>query len=297
VPDSISFTAAVKFDHPVSVFVLQMGGWSPLALCQPEYLLLDRNIVGVLRRIHRAPDDPTTVSEKWWLEFLNSAQFHLNPVLAAIEGAKRRLPSLDEFIDELAVSTQAVTRVLTKANVVHWSIKDCETAYQMFLDRAERATRERRFLMAVAPLLVSRVGRSQFDAVEEAIFGLAFDHGLARNTFSVLAALSCLYEPDDGPALLIGRGVLKPTLKYSDADAHNAVADVHSLEFLAAANGMSGRSAGLCTRDRSLVGLWAGLNLTGGDSAVTPFTVTARPLRELFPRLTDMQALISRLKG
>lgn len=78
---SLSFT--IGFDHPVKVWVLQLGGWLPIPFTGVGIVLVDRNITAALDALADWPDRTDMEVEKWWLDQLNSDRFVLNPVLCA----------------------------------------------------------------------------------------------------------------------------------------------------------------------------------------------------------------------
>ena len=134
--------------------------------------------------------------------------------------------------------------------------------------------------------------------VERQVVEAARANSLAPHSMVVLAALSCLYEPQNGEQPQIGRRVLKLTPDYTPEQIHNALADIRSLEYLAAASGLPGTGIGFCTRDKALAAFWAYLGMTEAAWSGNSFSATYSPRKDLFPRLQvpEVQELLVRLQ-
>ena len=162
-----------------------------------------------------------------------------------------------------------------------------EQLYENVTATPDRHAREERFLLQVVPSLHQRASAVSAHHLEGTILQAARDSALSSHSFVVLAALSCLYEPQDGSEPMIGRGVIKPTPTYSAADAHNALSDLRSLELLALAVGLDGPSIGYCTRDKDLAAFWTHLRVSEPRWSGNSFTAGLSPAPKLFPRLDE----------
>ena len=147
-----------------------------------------------------------------------------------------------------------------------------------------------KFLSEIAPSLSVRVSGRKAGQVEGLIIEAAIANALLLRSFVVLAALSCLYEPQDGMQPMIGRGVLKPKAQYTMTDAHNALSDIRSLEFLALFAGLPGSNVGFVTQDRNLCAFWAGIGVGAPTVKGDKFSAELFPGVNLFPRLSKDMA-------
>ena len=257
-PDEARISFTVRFDHPVVVWMLQLGGWLPLQFSTVRIVLVDKNVLRAIENIAANPEHPEMAAERWWLSHLNSERFALNAMLCAHEGDTQSIPDYSHFCSSLAQYQVTLSKALPRARIVEHDSAYLEQLYENVTATAERHAREATFLIQVAPNLHQRVSAARTRQMERTILQAARDGGLSLHSFVVLAALSCLYEPQDGSEPMIGRGVIKPTPTYSTVDAHNALSDLRSLELVALAVGLEGSSIGYCTRDKDLAAFWCG---------------------------------------
>ena len=287
----------MKFKKPVKVWVLQVSGCSLIQFTNVGILMVDRNITSALAKLTEHPNRTDMDVERWWLNHLNSESYVLNPVLCAIEGRTRSSPSYTEFCDELNAAKGILASGLPKARLIEHTPHYFDSVYEIVRNTAERQRRESAFLVDICPSLASRLKPTAASNFEKILLNKALDRALSLHSFVVLAALSCLYEPQGGEEPKIGRGVLKPHPKYSESDAHNALADIRSLEFLAAANGLPASSSGFCTRDKYLAAFWTYLGVNNPTLSGSNFLAGLQPSPKLFPRLDDVgyRGLMTRL--
>jgi hypothetical protein len=296
--DSVSVKFKMQFEKPLSVWVLQVGGYLPIQFTNVGVLMVDRNVTSALAGLMSQPNRTDMDAERWWLNHLNSESYVLNPFLCAVEGRTRSVPSYVEFCDELIAANKILAISLPKARLIEHDPQCFGNLYENVRDMAKRQERESAFLLDVCPTLAARLALSDASKFEKNLLGKAVSHGLSLRSLVVLAALSCLYEPQGGEEPRIGRGVLKPRLEYAKSDAYNALADIRSLEFLAAANGLPAPSSGFCTRDKYLAAFWTFLGVGVPTWSNRTFLANLQPNSNLFPRLSDSayQALMSRLQ-
>lgn len=278
-----------KFDHPVSAWVLVIGGWFPLQLPGVDVIFLDRNIISALRALAKDPARNDMEAERWWLEHLDRPHNRLNPIFDALEGSKRTVPSFEEFLTELEASNSIIASSLPRAQRVQHDPAD-HSLYELVKQSASSLPKKCRFLMRVCPILANRVGQKDQVRVLQVIADSAQETGVEPKSLVYLAALSCLYERKDGAEPRIGRGILKPHPNYSESDAYNALADIRALEMLTAVSGIPGPSAGFCTRDKYLAAFWVNLGISNATWKHNKCNYNLTPKPELFPRL-DAQGI------
>lgn len=293
------FSFTVRFEHKVKVWVLQLGGWLPLPFAAVDVLVIDRNVLSALRALQQNPNRDDLVADSWWLQQLDRPSPALNPALCAMEGRWRTAPTFDQFCEELEQACAFLESALPKACVLRQKPEHLERVFEVFTSQIPRLQRETKFLVAICPLIASRVPAGKERPVEQAIFDTADRIGVPRQALCCMAALSALYERTDGGEPRIGRGVLKPTSTYNDEDAFNALADLRALEFLAAGCALEGFTSGICTRDNYLAALWVKLGIHSPTWENKNFTASYTPSADLFPRLSEDEftALFARVKS
>lgn len=293
----INFT--IRFDQPLVVWVLQLGGWLPLQFSTVGIVLVDKNVLKAIEALTANPGHPDLVVEQRLLSNLNSSRFALNALLCAHEGDFRRIPSHEEFCASLRASYEILAAGMPEARLVDHRHSDLERAYENVTATLMRHAKESSFLLQIAPSLHARVSATNTKKTERALLSAARDGGLDLRSFVVLAALSCLYEPQDGSEPMIGRRVIKPKSNYSQADAHNALSDLRSLEMLSLAVGLEGPPIGYCTRDRGLAAFWTYLRVSNPTWSGNKFSATLSPAEQLFPRLGEagVRDLLIRLQS
>lgn len=289
----------VRFDHPVKVWVLQLGGWLPIQFTSVTTILVDRCVTIALKNIAARPDRKDMKTERWWLEQLNNARFTLNPILCAAEGKARSEPTYENFISELVEVRETLGKAFPNALILRHAEEHYPILYETVSAAHERHFREAGFLRSVSHILTDRVAKQRSRKFEREVLALAGSASLAPHSFVVLAALSCLYEPQRGEQPQIGRKVLKLSQNYSSEDIHNALADIRSLEYLAAASGLPGSAVGFCTRDKALAAFWTYLGVTDAKWTGETFAAEYRPHQQLFPRLEEAEVhdLLLRLQS
>lgn len=284
-----SFQMTVRFDYPVNIWVLQLGGWLPIQFTGVQTILVDRCVTIAARELATNPDREDMREESWWLQQLNSSRFALNAILCAAEGWTTSIPTFEAFVTELVEHTEILTKAFPLAKVIRHPPEYFAPMFEIVTATRERHAREASFLAEVAPLLVNRVAASRSRKVENQVVDLAKTNLLLPHSIVVLAALSCLYEPQDGEHPRIGRGVLKLTSDYGPEQIHNTLADIRSLEYLSVASGIGNASVGFCTRDKALAAFWTHLGMSEAVWQGNTFTATYAPSSRLFPRLQEQE--------
>ena len=297
--ETATIELTLELEHPVVVWVLQLGGWLPLPFSSANIILVYRCITAAISKLINRPDRKDLEAERWWLSYLNSPRYQLNSFIQASEGQYGRIPSYDEFSIALNSTNLLLSQGLPEARIFQHDPGKHPQLYEVITAIAPRHQREVDFLVELSPILSVRVSEKNTDSVECQILELASKHKILKNSLVLFAALSCLYEPQDGSEPRIGRGVLKPKASYSHQQAYNALSDIRSLEYLAAGSGLFGTSVGLCTRDKYLAAFWTYLNIHAPQWSENKFSAKITPKSELFPRLNpaEIGKLLSRLRA
>jgi hypothetical protein len=290
-PAQPTLSFRLRFDHKLKLWVLVMGGWFPIQLAALDILVLDRNVLSALKSLRANPNRADLASDKWWLAQLDRPAPVLNPVLIAMEGNSRAVPTFDQFCAQLADAQEMLKLALPRATVLMHPVQHLNGVYQVTTSQESRMEREAAFLLKVCPLLTNRVGEKLARKQEAALLLAADQLGVARQGLCCIAALSLLYERVDGKQPMIGRGILKPHSGYTESDAYNALSDLRSLELLAAGSTLAESSSGLCTRDKSLALFWLALGVNNARWEGERFVADYTPKQPLFPRLEDAEVM------
>lgn len=285
--DKARINLTVQFDHPVNAYALVIGGYYPLSFAPGGMLLIDRNVLSVLSSVSGFSTRQDAQPNRWWLSFLNSPECIINPVLSAMEGADRAVPSYKEFCASFDKACDYIREHLPKAQLVNFSQTSYQAAYAAIEDLAARYERERMFFSCVAPLLARKRKLVEIGEVEDSIFSLCLNSGLEVFSLPLIAALSCLYEPRQGDEWSIGRKIIKPKKNYDQRRAHNTISDLRALEYLAIANGLGIGSVAFCTRDKALAALWCALKIKPGYWRNGSVSVNISLGAQLFPALSE----------
>lgn len=297
--DSVKFKMTLKFEHPVTVYALVIGGWFPLPLAPAGVLIIDRNILQILPRPSGSRTRHDFEANRYWLTHLNAELYKINPVLCAMEGATRTTPTYAEFTRVFDEACDLIRKHWPRASLVDFTDIHYRAAYETIEQTHPRYLRGSRFLVDVSPLLFQRKEERNLRKTEDAIVDIASKCGLAPFSLPLLAALSCLYESKDGDMPLIGRRIIKPTPSYTSANAHNALADLRALEYLAAAASVVQVETAFCTRDKHLAAFWCALKFQCGKWNENGVSIDLQLGNSLFPRLRDeeVDALCERLRS
>lgn len=291
---SVKHTLTVTFEpnEPCTVFVLEIGGFLPLCFTSAEIILVDRNILSNASNILNGGGHKDNKANVWWLRFLDSPTFLLNPVLCALEGSSQKVPIYGEFCSEFERGKAILGKMFPKARVIEYSDIHYKYAYDLVKFVMVSYEHDIRFLLEAVPLIVERKPTEKLQGIESTLFDLAKSCGLKRLTFSFIACLSCLYESRNGTPPSIGRQILKPKNRYTTSMAHNALMDLYALNLLVQANAKLDARIGLCTADKGLLGFWCALRVPfGGSSTPTGFTFTFEFTPQMFQALNKQEII------
>lgn len=270
-------SAKIKLKHPLTIFLIKVGGVFPL-LFEDGVVAIDRNILS------KISGNKISKADKYWIEFLNSDKFLINPILCAYEGNLRRVPNFNEFIDEFSLASEKISKFLPGARLIQHKGEDLSGIYSVVLDLQSRQSNEVDFLLEVCPLLAEKCSDSKLSGRRDEIMKLARRFGLVSKSLSVVAVISCLYEDKRNSEKSYGRLVLKPKNDYGKGMAHNAISDLRALEFLAMSQAYGLGRISVCTADRGLAGFWRALNVWIPAPGRMPPVFNVELTSELFPR-------------
>lgn len=281
------------------------GGWLPMPWANKRIALLDRNLVIRLEKLRASmsPQDPAGLTKLLGLDAET-----VSPLLFALEGPNRRLPTAAEMDEEFERAKQALVDLLPGAKLQQIGPVQRAALHRLVLEQVEFRAKATQFLLKAAPLVVNRVMPQKRQALEAEVTKFAVAEGLRRDSLAFLAVVSCIYDgkpPSTHKAATPGRAVLKPKAGYSAQDAYNALADLSFLELMFNVGALfTETSFVLYTADVGLAAFWAALHpckrelayLGGGISRTT---MTFNMMGGLYPDLSDdeARALSQRIGG
>lgn len=278
----------LSYEYPLKIFCLNMGPPQhiPLPLIGEELLLLDRNVVSHVSSVRQS----ASAAIRYWIGEFNRVSRNINPIMTAYEGSAARQPTRLEFQMELADAARRLQLLYPHKNVIQHSAKTSGELFDALAVKLERRQKEVTFLVAVAPLAAQRPSPKDLMPKIREVVAEAAAQGLIRQSLVHIALLSCLGESSHGERKSAGRAVVKPKLGFSERDAHNAVSDIHLLEFLIASSAYHLGPVVLCTMDQGLAELWVKLKVSRADRTIANdisfrFSID----KDLFPRLDQDQ--------
>ncbi|MES2784740.1 MAG: hypothetical protein V4684_04700 [Pseudomonadota bacterium] len=278
----VNIKAAVDTEIGIDVRALLVGGWLPPGLApHNSILMMDACALSVIRGRYQDGE----LLDRWKPDFLDMLQDRvprvtLLPLL--VEGKKRggatTETDLEQTYDE---AVDALARALPRVKIEGNRSGAIQGAMGLIADDVALRRREIAFLKSVMPMLGARPASAKLLSHWLKIVDAARNHELLIGAFPVLAALSALVaQPSMNPA----RRLLKPGPEYSDADAHNALADLNALRLLAAVHGDFPRDKPiLLTYDKDLALFWAGLGSKSAEREGAMLHYHLSPHEDLFP--------------
>lgn len=277
---------SISLPYPLKVFCLTWKGHIVPTFITNELLLLDRNMLSKVKSRGRNSDP----AQSYWIDAFNRAAHNINPIMAAYEGCSRRRPSRNEFREELRQSFLALSQLYPHKNVIEHSPETCDTLYDALRPRMDRQQEEVAFLMEAAPTATHRPTDGDLMRRIAQIAELAESYGLRGHSLTPIALISCLAESKSGEKPSPGRRIIKPSSRYSEGDAHNAVADLHCLEILMATASGPFDNIAFATMDRGLAEFWLSMKATRSirnpvNDVEYRFTID----KKLCPRLNQAQ--------
>jgi hypothetical protein len=260
---------------------LVKNGWLPSALAADiadTVILLDRNAVSEI--VQRFDGGKAVGGQSDFLDLLADKPVRLNPVLAAMEGNIRAMPTpelVKQQLDEIAAKLQ---KALPRARLMVGS-DSLKGAWGLIEESRQSFERKRALLLRLAPGLAAPVSGKNTPARWNEVIAAADACGVARSSLVALAALSSVVVPK-------GRSPAKRLLKfkadYTEADAYNALADLRSLDMLLQLFAFfPGVPTTFCTADRNLALFWSGLRASDFEVVGRRGVCSLTPVEQLLP--------------
>ncbi len=278
----------VQFTEALTVFSLVRGGWTPMPFTMPPRFLVDRNVVSQLRRIREGRNTPNSQALQWWTRLFEGGSATFNPLPYALEGAFRRAPSRNEFMQAYEEGVAELVQAFPRCQTIRYSPPIFDAAYSLIVDFDRRAARETAFLIEVSPMITQRPSEARLWSTAQEVLQLADRHQIPRHSLPPIAALSCVFEDAHGTVRSIGRALLKPRDNYAEEDAFNALSDIRHVEITATGQALFGpESFAFCTCDRGLARFWSALGLRGERTQREAIEWEFDLSTEIFSRLTE----------
>lgn len=277
-----SGNASIESFYTSKTIGLVKGGWLPsgLAVRQDMIVLPDRCTITELKGrflhgVKRKADD------KDFLDFFAGDGIRINPLLFALEGNLRRNPTPYEIQQQLEEVSAALRIALPKAELVPGDSGGLRGVVGIVQDTATSMQRKQTFLMRMAPLLQAPTSESKKAQLWDETLAVAQECGVDTKSLVVLAVLSSISVPlGKSPA----KRLLKPSLAYSAECAYNALADLRSLEMLMCLFALfPDQQIMLCTGDKNLALLWAGIRASKFSWSGKGATFTISPVEAFLP--------------
>lgn len=281
---------SVKYLERFSALCLVTGGCLPPQAINSHSLLFDRNGIAYIEQSNagRVNDNETVFS--WWLKSVQAENIHVNPILYAVEGDKNRTPTFTEFKNSIVQATNELRTYFPTAILAEYTDEAIHSKYQLVVSNLERQQREIDFLIKAVPLFVESVPDNKLDTFWEDILKLTKEYNLTTGSFLLLTVAACVFENIHGHRSKFSspaRVLLKPNINYNSRTAYNAIADLRSLEILAAGDAHSEYDLALVTADKAMALMWCGLNFKEATTnSEGTLTFNFKPQKSLFPRMT-----------
>jgi hypothetical protein len=260
---------------------LQRGGWLPSGLGTSRRgvtVLPDRNVISQIKARY---DGGAVVAEgRDFLDMLADLEIRINPLLFAMEGNSRSIPSPDVIESQLREAIELVAKALPKASMAIGD-ESLKGVVGIVEDTRPGIENKQRFLLDIAKSLEPPTARRLLDARWREILDATDRNRVPRNSLVVLAALSAAAVPNSGsPA----KKLLKFRAGYAAGDAYNALADLRSLEILIHLYALFPEERpALFTADKALALFWTGIQAHNfrreGNAAIFDLA----PVEQLFP--------------
>lgn len=260
---------------------LQRGGWLPsgLAVSRPDVTVLpDRNVISQIKA--RYEGGAIVAPNRDFLDMLADLEVRVNPLLFALEGNERGIPSPALVATQLEEAIALIGKALPKATL---AVGDNSLAGALGLieDTRPGLARKQAFLLEIAPALGPPTGRALIDARWREVLEAADRHQVPRSSLVLLAALSAVAVPNSGsPA----KKLLKFRPGYSAGDAYNALADLRSLDILINLLALfPDDRVAVFTADKALALFWAGIQAHGFERTGDSSHFELAPVEQLLP--------------
>ncbi|MDE8654268.1 hypothetical protein [Novosphingobium album (ex Liu et al. 2023)] len=277
----VSASATLESPFTSHAIGLVKGGWLPSAFAvahQNTTVLVDRNVVTQI--VGRFENGQARRSDRDFLDLFADQPIRINPLLYAMEGNGRTIPTKDEAQAQLLEVESKLRSALPHAEIAVGP--DSLKGILGLLDDSRGAMEGKQiFLRHIAPALTSPVARGAVEERWREVVSAADLFGVRRNSLVVLAALSAVAVPNGrSPA----RRLLKFRNGYTAGDAYNALADLRAIEiFVSLLALFPDEAIQLCTADKNLALLWVGIQASDFEHGGSGFSYAMTPVEDLFP--------------
>ena len=218
-------------------------------------ILPDRNILTAL--VGRFSGGQPIGPGQDFLDLFVKAKVLINPLLAALEGNARAIPTPDMARRQVEEAVEKIRAALPEA-ILMVGPGSVMGVLGLIEDMRASITRKQALLLDAAALLCSPVAQRLVDDRWKRLLEMVDQHQVERASMVTLALLSTLVHPT-GPCA--ARGVLKFRQGYGAGDAYNAVCDLNALELLVHFLAFFPNDAPqICTADRYLSLFWVGID-------------------------------------
>jgi len=266
---------------------LVRGGWLPSALAATKngaVILPDRNIISEV--VSRFDAGKTVGRNPDFLDLFAGEDVRISPLLAAMEGNGRALPTPEEALAQLEEVVAKLGKALPDARLM-FGPDSIKGLLGLIEDARPGLARKQSLLRELAPLLSSPAARRDIDARWATVLNTADAHDVPRTSLVVLALLSTLVHP-------VGPCAAKKLLKfhdgYDDEDAYNALSDLRGLELLVYCIALfPEEEMQLCTADRNLALFWVGAGASEIERVGDGVRFSLTPHREILPEPYDLR--------
>lgn len=261
---------------------LVRDGWLPSGLAWREGMMVlpDRCTIKDLAARYR--DGVKRYTGDDFLDIFQGKAVRINPGLFAMEGNERGIPTPELVAEQWAEAKRKVLSALPDAQIVPGAA--IQGVIGLVSDMRSSFNRQVEFLCQVAPKLQAPVSARRRPDAWHWVLETAQRCGLMRSSLVVLAALSMVVVVKGAsPA----KRLIKPSAKYSQADAYNALADLRALELLMRLYAaFPDEQVMLCTGDKNLALFWAGIRASGFKREGMATRYTLSPVQALLPKVT-----------
>jgi len=228
---------------------------------------------------------------KWWNRLFVEGGATFDPLPYALEGEKQRATTFNEFTDAISKGTNELKASFPQCKIIDRDVNVLKSFHEFLLQFEDKVGAESEFLIAASPILANRTAKGKEEPELKNLIKLAQKHKIEPFSLVFIAAISCLYEDNNGGKFSIGRELLKPKSVYSAKMAFNALSDIRHIEMTAQVQTMlqSDSVFSLATCDHGLAAFWCAL------SPIEKSVENSKPCfkfslhEELTPRLSTVE--------
>lgn len=257
------------------------GGWLPSAVAATRsraVVLPDRNVVTEISG--RFEGGQSIQADRDFLDVFSNSKVRINPLLAAMEGNRREIPTPDEARTQIAEAVAKIRKALPDATLMVGS-GSTTGLLGLIEDMRPGFERKRSLLMEIAPMLCRPIAQRDIDARWHEVLYAADEFDVPRNSLLVLALLITLVHPT-GPCP--PKKLLKLHDRYNEGDAYNALSDLRALDLLLYLLAFYPEmDIQVCTKDRQLALFWVGIGAHDISKAGRGIRYSICPHKSLLP--------------